>query len=255
MSKISRRDFAILAAASASAWLAKAQSSDGETILRAMRDEIERSKQLRVVASGDEVPYFISYSLTDSTELHIYAELGAPISVSENPFRVPVVEVRVGSYDFDHTGHVYSGVYTGSRYDAEWPLEDSYATIRERLWLATDRAFKTALESMARKHAALNNASAQTDKLADFYKADPVKSLAKAEFKKVDTAAWTARIVKQSEIFKAYPEVLFSGLEFPGRQRRHLSGQLRRNGDSLRRQLRRAVRKGGRTSPRRHALE
>ena len=35
-------------------------------ILRAMRDELERSRQLRVVGGGDETPYFFSYSMDDS---------------------------------------------------------------------------------------------------------------------------------------------------------------------------------------------
>ena len=87
--------------------------------------------------------------------------------------------MRVGSYDFDNTGHIYSGIYTGSRYDTEWPLDDNYPTLRECFWLATDRAYKTALESMARKRAALNSANAPAEKLADFSHADPVKSIGK----------------------------------------------------------------------------
>src|SRR5271169_2291496 len=115
MDEITRRGFAIVSAASVSAWLGRAQTSgaqiavDDDVILRAMRDELERSRQLRVVASGDDVPYFISYSLTDSSDFQVSAEMGAPVSVGRNHFRVPVVEVRTGSYDFDHTGHVYSG--------------------------------------------------------------------------------------------------------------------------------------------------
>jgi predicted Zn-dependent protease len=86
--------------------------------------------------------------------------------------------------------------------------------MRERLWLETDRAFKTALESMARKRAALNSSNAPAEKLGDFYKADPVQSLAKVTFKKLDEAAWTSRVVKLSAVFNTYPEVLFSGVEF-----------------------------------------
>jgi len=36
-----------------------------EILLRAMRDELQRSKQLAVVA-GQDAPYFFSYSLTDA---------------------------------------------------------------------------------------------------------------------------------------------------------------------------------------------
>ena len=134
--------------------------------------------------------------------------------MSRNRFRVPEIEVRVGSYDFDNTGHIFSGVYTGSRFDSEWPLDDYYAALRECFWLATDRAYKTALESMSRKRAALNSASAPAEKLADYSPAEPVKYIAKAVRKKIDEAAWQARTVKLSAIFSSYPEVLSSGVEF-----------------------------------------
>jgi TldD protein len=216
MADITRRRFAIAAAASA-ALAARAQTPvDDDVILRAMRDELERSRQLRVVGGGDDLPYYICYTLTDSSDFQVSAEMGAAVTVGRNHYRVPHVEVRAGSYDFDHTGHLYSGVYSGSRYDSEWPLDDNYSALRECLWLATDRAFKTALESMARKRAALNSANAPAEKLGDFYKVEPVTSIAKVTHKKFDEAAWTSRIVKLSAVFNAYPEVLSSAVDFQG---------------------------------------
>ena len=106
--------------------------------------------------------------------------------------RLPNIEVRVGSYDFDNTGHIYSGLYSGSRYDTDpLPLDDNYRTLREGLWLATDHAYKAAVESIARKRAALTNAAAPTDKLPDYSQADRCESLAKITRTKVDEAAWT----------------------------------------------------------------
>ncbi len=204
----------LAAALAFSAFVAASQSSDDDTILRAMRDEMDRSRQLRVVGGGDDTPYFISYGLTDADAFHIMASMGAPLSVGRNRFRVPTIEVRVGSYDFDDTGHMFSGFYTGSRFDGQWPLDDHYATLRQCLWLATDRAYKTALESMARKRAALNSANAPTEKLADFYHVEPVRSVAKITRKKFDEETWTSRVVKLSSIFNGYPEVRASGVEF-----------------------------------------
>jgi TldD protein len=190
-------------------------SADDDVILRAMRDEMDRSRQLRVVAGGaDDIPYFISYSLTDSESFRVDASMGATLNVGHHRSRLPLVEVRVGSYDFDNTGHVYSGMYSGSRFDGEWPIDDNYATLRECFWLATDRAYKTALESMARKRGALNSANAPTEKLADFSHADPVKSAGKITRKKIDEAAWQSRIVKLSGVFNSYPEVHSSQVEF-----------------------------------------
>ncbi len=217
MPGLNRREFAIATAAAASAFLGRAQTPAGDdVILRAMRDELERSRQLRVVGGGgDDLPYFISYGLTDADTFSISAEMGAPVSAGHTRFRFPSIEVRVGSYDFDDTGHVLSGRYSGSRYDSStWPLDDDYAVLRDCLWLATDRAFKTALESMARKRAALSGATASTEKLADFSRVEPVQSIAKVTLNKLDDSAWTSRTVKLSSIFNTYPEVLSSMVQF-----------------------------------------
>jgi TldD protein len=187
---------------------------DDDVIMRAMRDELDRSRQLRVVGGGDDVPYFISYQVTDAEEFQVSASMGAVVGQGRNKYRVPDIEVRVGSYDFDHTGHVYSGAYSGSRYDRSWPLDDNYPNLREALWLSTDRAYKAALESMARKRAALNSMNAPAEKLADFSRVEPVKSVARIIRKKIDENIWTARTIKLSAIFNGYPEVISSEVNY-----------------------------------------
>jgi hypothetical protein len=199
-----------------------AQTSSTQTneaddiLLRAMRDEMERSRQLRVVgAGGDDVPYFISYTVSDQDDFSVAATLGAITSTGRNQYRIPSIEVRVGNYDFDNTGHVFSGYYSGSRFDSSpWPLDDDYQALRESLWLATDHAYKAAVESIARKRAALNSVAESPEKLPDYSKAEPVTGIAKIPPRKVDEAEWRARIAKLSAIFKAYPEILASGVEF-----------------------------------------
>jgi hypothetical protein len=202
-----------LLAASATLLLPQKQEND-DTILRAMRDELDRSRELRAVGGGDDSPYFFSYDLTDTIEFQVAAVLGSPISVSRVHFRAPQIEVRVGSYDFDNTGHLFSGRYSGARYDNTFPLDDDYPALRDALWLSTDTAYKTAIESMSRKRAALNAAAAQSDKLPDFSKVEPSKSLAKVGHRKFDESAWTARAAKLSAVFGTVPEVIASGLDF-----------------------------------------
>ena len=203
--------------AGSAVWLVS-QSSDltisaDETLLRAMRDELQRSKQLAVVA-GQDAPYFFSYSLTDAETLRISAANGAVVNVAHSRFRSPDAQVRVGSYDFDNTGHIYSGIYSGSRYDGNWPLDDDYASFRTELWLSTDRAFKTAVESMARKRASLNNSAASSaEPLPDFSKVAPVVSIGKVSRPKVEEEAWAGRAARLAAVFNNYKDVLSSGME------------------------------------------
>ncbi|MBV9397925.1 MAG: hypothetical protein JO062_08090 [Bryobacterales bacterium] len=211
--------FLAAAAIAATGWLVMPQlgtaqtAPDDDVVLKAMREEIARSRQLSTVG-GQDLPYFFSYDLTDSENLHITASLGSTVNVAAQHAKIPSIEVRVGSYDFDNTGHIYSGIYSGSRYDGSWPVDDNYQALRDAFWLGTDRAYKAALESIGRKRATLNNATEQAEKLADFSKADPVVSLPKVAHKKADEAAWTERIDRLSAVFNAYPEILSSQVDF-----------------------------------------
>jgi hypothetical protein len=187
--------------------------TDDDVALKAMRAEMERSRELRTVG-GQDLPYFFSYDLTDSENLHISASMGSIVNVQSAHAKIPSIEVRVGGYDFDNTGHIFSGAYSGTRYDGSWPLDDNYEALRDAFWLGTDRAYKAALESMGRKRASLNSAAAQSEKLADYSKADPVMSLQKVAHKKADEPAWTGRAARLSSVFNSYPEVLSSQVEF-----------------------------------------
>jgi len=220
MARVSRRHFLLAggAAAALSATMNRllAAGAEDDVILKAMTDELARYPQLRVAGGGgDDAPYFLSYTLDDTDAYEASASFGALTSSSRTRFRFPNIEVRVGGYDFDNTGHVYSGLYSGSRYDTEpLPLDDDYLALREGFWLGTDHAYKAAVESIARKRAALTNAAAPTEKLPDFSKTPAVQSLAKITRAKFDPAAWNTRVTRLSAVFNAYPEVLASGVEF-----------------------------------------
>ncbi|MEP6961701.1 MAG: metallopeptidase TldD-related protein, partial [Acidobacteriota bacterium] len=183
-----------------------------EVLLRAMKDEMARIPELNTVG-GKDAPYYVSYMVSDADSLHVSSVLGAEVNVAHSPYRAPAIEMRIGSYDSDNTGHVFSGAYTGTRMDGDWPLDNNYKTLRDNIWLSTDRAFKTALESISRKRAAQNNATAEVNPLPDFAKTTPVVKIPKIDVKKIDEAAWTARANRMSAVFKGYPEILSSGVD------------------------------------------
>lgn len=183
-----------------------------EVLLRAMRDEMARTKQLAVVGGADK-PYYVSYTVSDADSVHVGSTLGAAVSVNRNEFRSPSIEMRVGDYASDNTGHVQSGAYSGTRMDGDWPLDTNYLGLRDSFWLSTDRAFKTALESISRKRASQQNAAAEVNPLPNFSKIEPVVSIPKLSLAKIDEAYWTARSNRLSAVFKAYPDILSSSTE------------------------------------------
>lgn len=182
-----------------------------DALLRAMQDELKRSNELSHL--GLVAPYYIEYRTEDTLSHGIGASLGALIESVDSDYRVPSVQVRVGNYDFDNTNHIYSEAYSGRRYDPDrLSLDDNYLAFRDVYWLATDRAFKTAEDAIARKRSSLKNVSLP-DALPDFSKAPPAQLILPIERKPVALEAWKKEIIKLSAMFGAYPQVLSSGVE------------------------------------------
>ena len=185
---MARIDFAVLVAAAAllTPTAALSQSPD-DAVLRSMQDELARSRKLAI--PGLEKPYFIQYSLDDARTFSTSASLGASLGVTDHQFRIPQVRVRVGDPSFDNTNYIFSDLTGGSRFDPEqFPVDDNYAVLRRDWWLATDRAYKGAVEAIARKRAALKNIT-QPEVIPDLWAAKPMQKLASPDKKSPTGAA------------------------------------------------------------------
>jgi len=201
--------FVLLSAISLGAQAPASQPND--SLLRAMQDELKRSDELSHL--GLVAPYLIEYRTEDTVSHGIGASLGALVDSVDSVYRVPSVRVRVGDYTFDNTNHIFSEAYGGRRYDPDrLSLDDNYLAFREVYWLATDRAFKTAEDAIARKRSSLKNVSLP-DALPDFSKAPPARLILPIVRKPVDLEAWKKEVIQLSALFGAYPQVLSSGVE------------------------------------------
>lgn len=180
-------------------------------ILKAMRDELQHSRALDSVKL--DKPYFISYGIEDGELFAATATLGGLITSTSTLFRVPRIEVRVGDYAFDNTNYVGTGMNFGSHYDIDrFPLENRYPVLRRYIWLATDQAYKAAVEALARKRAALKNMSAR-EPVPDFARAEPIRLIEDIPAQKVDREAWLKRLRALSAAFTHYPQVTSSNVE------------------------------------------
>jgi len=181
-----------------------------DVLLRAMRDEMERTPSLAI--AGGARPYYIEYALHDFDQVSTSATLGGLLYSRRVRTRLPVLDIRVGGYDFDNTNFVAARYYTGARYDVdEFPLDDAYPVLRQQLWLATDMAYKGALEGYSLKRAALRNVT-QSEVLADFWKAEPVEMLLDTRIRALDEKPWASRTRSLSALFTAYPALLASSV-------------------------------------------
>lgn len=184
-----------------------AQAPSPDTVLRAMKDEIARTRALRLV---DAPPYFVEYSLDDADFYFASASLGAMMQERRTHLRQPRTRIRVGDPKLDNSNHIYSDAYRGARFDpSEFPLDNNYDALRVAFWLSTDRSYKQALEALARKKASLKNIN-ETERLPDFSTA-PVTSVVLPIAKKAwNEPLWRTRLKDVSAIFNGYPDIFFS---------------------------------------------
>ncbi len=194
----------------AAATLSLAAQPADDVILRAMRDELARVSGLRL--NNVEPPYYAEYLIDDVRVFSASATLGGLLTRNKIHRRLPRIQVRTGSYAFDNTSYVFSDFFTRGSSGGAMPLDDDYTALRRHLWLATDAAYKGAVEALARKRAALRNVT-QQEPLDDFTRAEPVRLVLPVEAPAADEEAWVARARTLSAAFSAFPAVLASGVE------------------------------------------
>ena len=165
---------------------------DNDHTLQAMRDEMERAKtrlELKIPNIDRPVrPYYVEYRLLDFDLREVVAEYGTLLSSTHTRNRFMDVEARVGSYKLDSSNFVGEDAFRGFiGPNGEVGIDRDYDSLRQDLWIATDQAFKEAVETYSRKQAYLSSLARQSD-IDDFAKAEPVKLI-----EPLQTPDWTSR--------------------------------------------------------------
>jgi len=189
--RIPGKAFFLAALSCATAGFAFAQQ-DSDHTLQAMRDEMARSKarlELKIPNTGQPVrPFYIEYRLLDLDVREIVAEFGSLLSSTHTRQRFMNVAARVGSYKLDSSNFVSDDAFRGFiGPQGSVGIDRDYDSLRQDLWIATDQAFKEAVDTYSRKKGYLSSLARQSD-IDDFSKAEPVKLV-----EPLETPDWTAR--------------------------------------------------------------
>ena len=187
--------FAILLCGLAtSARAANATSTD--VVLRALREEMERSKT-KLKMDNVAAPYYIEYRVSEIEQFDASAVFGALRSQQREHGRLLRVVVRVGDYKQD------SFFGSGEGTIDLVPFDDDVFAIRHRIWLATDRAYKAATEALSAKQAALKQLKVD-EPVDDFAKASPVDAVEPlAHFSSNDFSAWLHLLEESSALYRS----------------------------------------------------
>lgn len=169
----------------------------GDPVLKAMLAELRRSQE-KLQLGQLQRPYYIDYQVTAIQDYTAEATLGALRSDQSNVGRVVRVVVRIGDYRQDS----YFGEGVGSI--EVMPIDDNELALRRQLWLATDKAYKAALNGLTEKQAALKNVEAEPD-IADFSQEAPAQSV--RELAKLDVSLdfWKQQLRSTSDLFRRDP--------------------------------------------------
>ncbi len=180
-----------------------------DVVMKAMRDELNRSMtQLRLEQL--DKPYFISYHIQDRRSLDTSATFGALLSGDVARSRFLTVQVRVGDYQRDNSNFMtFPPQANGLTESVLLPLDDDYQELRRHIWLATDTAYKEALEMISRKRGALENRKAR-EEIPDFSKEQPSTALAPFSPVRMDLTQAEALVRDLSARFRNAPEIYTS---------------------------------------------
>lgn len=195
------------------AFLAITAAAQDDPILQAMRDEVARSREIKLETL--DTPYFIEAQVEDLETFSATASLGALIRSGKSRARLPRVQIRVGDPSFDNTNYFQFGGDSD-----RLPVENAYPVMRRYLWLALDQSYKSALAAIARKRAALKNVTS-AEQLADFAKAEPLRLIEDLKPMAFAENAWVERAKAMSVVLAKYSELRMSAVEMEAIRNTH----------------------------------
>jgi predicted Zn-dependent protease len=208
---------AVIALAAASAAFAQAPADNDHT-LQAMKDEMARAKsrlELKIPKLDKPVrPYYIEYRLLDMDIREVVAEYGALVTSAHNRSRVMNVSARVGDYKLDSSNFISEDGFRGFiGPSGTVGIDRDYDSLRQDLWIATDQAFKEAVETYSRKQAYLSSLARQSD-IDDFSHVQPVTHIEPLVGSDWTSRNWEQEARDSSAALRAFPQIYESRVTY-----------------------------------------
>jgi TldD protein len=184
--------------------------------MEVMKEEMTRN--FEALQKEPDPPYYMSYSIDDVRMQSVAGSFGAIMNVADNKVSYLRVEVRAGSYQLDSSheirGDSLSSLRSRLGSGVQAPIDESPDALRVILWRETDKAYKNAVESLARVKSQQSVMVAEEDRSDDFsriepknFQEDPIEAV-------VDLDKWADRIRKFTKEFKKYHFILSSSGSF-----------------------------------------
>ncbi len=206
-----------LALAAASAVFAQAPADNDHT-LQSMRDEMARSKarlELQIPKLDKPMrPYYLEYRLLDMDVREITAEFGALVGSTHTRQRLMNVQARVGDYKLDSSNFISEEGFRGFiGPSGTVGIDRDYNSLRQDLWIATDQAFKEAVEAYSRKQAYLSSLAHPSD-IDDFSRVQPIQHIEPLMASDWSSRNWEDEARETSAALRAFPQIYESRVTY-----------------------------------------
>jgi TldD protein len=192
--------------------------ADNDHTLQAMKDEMARAKsrlELAIPPSNQPVkPYYVEYRLLDMDIREVVGEFGALVSTGHSRTRLMNVGARVGDYKLDSSNFIGDESFRGFiGPSGSVGIDRDYDSLRQDLWIATDQAFKEAVETYSRKQAYLSSLARPSD-IDDFSRVQVVQHLDPLQTSDWSNRNWEQEVRDSSCALRAFPQIYESRVTY-----------------------------------------
>jgi TldD protein len=192
--------------------------ADNDHTLQAMKDEMARAKsrlELAIPPSNQPVkPYYVEYRLLDMDIREVVGEFGALVSTGHSRTRLMNVGARVGDYKLDSSNFIGDESFRGFiGPSGSVGIDRDYDSLRQDLWIATDQAFKEAVETYSRKQAYLSSLARPSD-IEDFSRVQVVQHLDPLPTSDWSNRNWDQEVRDTSAALRAFPQIYESRVTY-----------------------------------------
>jgi TldD protein len=182
------------------------QGADNDQTLRAMHDELERSKA-RLSIDGAEKPFYIEYRLLDLDVRAVTASFGSLISNTTDRVRYMSVDIRVGDYHLDSSNFISEDGFQGFLgQTGQVGIDRDYNSLRQDLWLATDQAIKSAVTAKSLKDAFLRSLT-KPPEIDDFSHEAPAERIEPRLDPDWTSRKWEDEARTSSAVLRNFPQI------------------------------------------------
>lgn len=183
----------------------------GDPVADALAAELARARDQLALPDAPR-PYYIAYTLSDTRGFAAQASLGGLSHADDRDNMGVKVTVRVGSPEFDNSNFSDS-IFEWFGSGASLLRDASPNAVRREAWLATDTAYKTAVESFSKKEAH-RAGQVQRTRPPDFVLSSPTAVTLPVSTTRTDASAVTALVRRLSALFVGRADITSSQVDF-----------------------------------------